>query len=91
MEKKCLNILAQKTGKMRHDSAQFQRSKSARGLEFEQEETTLSFYNHGTKRKTRRPKGRLSLACKKAGISDVFLAHAATYIRNRDCSIEAWI
>lgn len=70
MEKNVLNILAQKTGKDAHDSAQFQRSKSARGLEFEQK-NDLVLYNHGTGEKFVDLKTGFSLACKKVGISDV--------------------
>lgn len=70
MEKSVLNLLAQKTGKMRTIplNSSSLRVLGAWGLN---RKNDLVFYNHGTGEKFVDLKAGFALACKKAGISDV--------------------
>ena len=70
MEKNVLNILAQKTGKMRTIPLNSSDLKVLGAWSLNRK-NDLVFYNHGTSDKFVDLKADSSLACKKAGISDV--------------------
>jgi integrase len=70
MEKNVLNILAQKTGKMRTIPLNSSGLKVL-GAWALNRKNDLVFYNHGTGQKFVDLKAGFALACKKAGISDV--------------------
>ena len=70
MEKNVLNILAQKTGKMRTIPLNSSGLKVLGAWSLNRK-NDLVFYNHGTSEKFVDLKADSSLACKKAGISDV--------------------
>jgi len=70
MEKNVLNILAQKTGKMRTIPLNSSGLKVLGAWSLNRK-NDLVFYNHGTGEKFVDLKAGFSLACKKAGISDV--------------------
>jgi integrase len=79
MEKNVLNILAQKTGKMRTIPLNSSGLKVLGAWSLNRK-NDLVFYNHGTSEKLVDLKAGFSLACKKAGISDVSW-HTLRHIR----------
>jgi integrase len=90
MEKNVLNILAQKTGKMRTIPLNSSGLKVLGAWSLNRKNDLVLYYNHGTGEKFVDLKAGFSLACKKAGISDVSW-HTRDIHSHRDCSIEAWI